>query len=290
MTSSNQDDVEPESLTDVLAGAVPGAATRPAVDLRPLISSTLMDQGARPVCVPFALSHAHEANRNGARGAASNESADADHTDAADSTPDGSDDRTRDHADDHAEDLADDRAQDTALAPEAIWWRAWQLGQVSADGMLLEDAGDALAATGQPRQSVWPWDPTLGAGTQHPPTPAGTPPWHTARLSPLALAHDGVEDEVEDALAAGLPVVVVVEVTDEFDNASSQGYIDVPDIRSPAGDYHAVLVVGAADHPDRGRLLLIRNSWSEYWGAGGYGWLPIDYLIAHAVQAATVET
>ena len=49
-----------------------------------------------------------------------------------------------------------------------------------------------------------------------------------------------------------------------------------------------LLVVGATTDPDHGRLLLIRNSWSKYWGAGGYGWLPTDYLIAHAVQAAIV--
>lgn len=204
-----------------------------------------MDQGARPVCVPFALSLAHEA--------------------AAAST------------------------SDPAMAPEAIWWRASTLAQVSAGGMLLEDAGDALTATGQPSLNDWPWNPVLGATTEPPPPAAGAPPWRTATMVPLTLAHDGVEDDLEDALAAGSPVVLVVEVTLEFETATPEGLIDVPDIRSPAGDYHAVLVLGATTDPDRGRYFLIRNSWTEYWGAGGYGWLPIDYLIAHAVQAAIVE-
>lgn len=225
-------------------GAAAGQAARPAVDLRPLVSSTLMDQGARPLCVPFALSFAHEA--------------------------------------------AAATMSDPAMAPEAIWWRASTLGQVSTGGMLLEDAGDALATTGQPSLRDWPWNPSLGAATEPPPTSAGAAPWRTATMAALPLAHDGIEDELEDTLAAGRPVVLVVEVTTELENATSEGVIDIPDIRSPAGDYHAVLVVGATTDPDRGRLLLIRNSWSEYWGAGGYGWLPVDYLIANAVQAAVV--
>lgn len=219
---------------------------RPAVDLRHLVTSPLMDQGARPVCVPFALSHAHEA--------------------------------------------AAGQVNDSAMAPEAIWWRASAQQQVSARGMLLEHAGDALVTSGQPALTAWPWNPALGVGTEQPPTAVGRPPWQTATLAAIQLAHDGVEDELEDSLAAGRPVVLVVEVTDEFENASTDGLIEVPDIRSPAGDYHAVLVIGAFNHPVRGRLLLIRNSWTEYWGAGGYGWLPIDYLIAHAVQAATVTS
>lgn len=231
-------------VTSQVAAGTETAQARPSIDLRPLVSSTLMDQGPRPVCVPFALSFAHEAASAGAS------------------------------------------AQ--AMAPEAIWWRASSLGQVSSNGMLLKHAGDALAASGQPSLNDWCWNPTLGASTEPPPAEAGSPPWRTATMAALPLAHDGVEDGIEDSLAVGIPVILVVEITSEFENPAADGLIEVPDIRSPAGDYHAVLVVGASTHRDRGRLFLIRNSWSTYWGAGGYGWLPVDYLIAHAVQAATV--
>ncbi|UXA15847.1 hypothetical protein KXD97_32415 (plasmid) [Mycobacterium sp. SMC-8] len=116
----------------------------------------------------------------------------------------------------------------------------------------------------------------------------GVPPWQRAKVDDVVLAHDGVEDGIEDALSAGHPVILVVEVTAEFENPAPDGSIDVPDIRSPEGDLHAVLVVGAATHPQAGRRLLIRNCWGTYWGAGGYGWLPLDYLVVNVQEAAAV--
>jgi hypothetical protein len=174
------------------------------------------------------------------------------------------------------------------MAPEAVWWQCTKLKQVTAKGILLEHGGQAIAQAGQPSLTDWPWNPYLGVGTEDPPLAAGQPPWHTATMTPLRLAHDGTETGIEDALAAGRPVVLVIEVTAEFENADADGTIELPDIRSPTGDYHAVLTVGAATDPARGRRLLVRNSWSEFWGAAGYGWLPMDYLIAYAIQAAIV--
>ncbi|MEW5705145.1 MAG: hypothetical protein AB1781_11265 [Pseudomonadota bacterium] len=36
------------------------------------------------------------------------------------------------------------------------------------------------------------------------------------------------------------------------------------------------------------RHLLIRNSWGDGWGLGGYAWLPVAYLESFAVQAGLV--
>lgn len=237
----------PDPAAKTIASATTASSYRPSVDLRGLISSPLMNQGPRPLCVPFTLSHAHEA--------------------AVDAT-----------------------SYNAPRAPEAVWWHCTILQQVSAGGMLLEHGGQALARTGQPSLTDWPWNPNLGVSTEQPPVAVGRPPWKTATVMPLHLAHDSTEDETEAALANGRPVVLVVEVTAEFENAATDGVIETPDIRSPAGDYHAVLVVGAATDPVRGRRFLVRNSWGEFWGASGYGWLSINYLVAFAAQAAVVMT
>ncbi len=154
--------------------------------------------------------------------------------------------------------------------------------------MLIHDAGVALADDGQPTLRAWPYNGALGVGTEDPPPGLGKPPWHAAAVHELHLAHDGVEDELEDYLAAAVPVVLIVEVTAEFSHPDEDGYVHLPGLRAAAGDYHAVICIGAATNPKNGRHLLIRNSWGPYWASGGYCWLPIEYLIAFVPFAAVV--
>jgi C1A family cysteine protease len=105
----------------------------------------------------------------------------------------------------------------------------------------------------------------------------------------VVIAHDGVEDAIEDELAAAHPVVLVVEVSTDFQYPEADGFIPVPPITAAAAGYHAVLIVGAWTDPIHGRVFLIRNSWGQYWGAGGYGLLPPDYLVNFGAQAAKVQ-
>lgn len=174
------------------------------------------------------------------------------------------------------------------FAPEAVWWQATTAGLTSADGMVLDDAGDALSGHGQPDLAAWPYDPNLGEATEDP--PAGVvPPWRRSRLRAVPLQHDGVEASIEEELARSHPVVLVVELTDEFCFPGAGGIVRIPDVRANAGGYHAVTCVGAATHPTLGRLLLIKNSWGIDWGIGGYCWLPVQYAVGFVVQAATVD-
>jgi C1A family cysteine protease len=105
----------------------------------------------------------------------------------------------------------------------------------------------------------------------------------------VVIAHDGVEDAIEDDLAVGHPVMLVLEVSTGFEHPEPDGFIPVPPITAPTAGYHAVLIVGAWTDPTHGRVFLIRNSWGEYWGAGGYGLLPVGYLIDFGAQAARVS-
>lgn len=176
-----------------------------------------------------------------------------------------------------------------ALAPEALWWHCTKKGQTGRRGVLLTHVGEALTDTGQPTLLDWPYSPWLGSRTEDPPARAGPAPWRTRNFREVPLAHDGIEAGLEDLLAAGSPIVLVIEVTDEFDHPDSDGHIQLPNLRAMTGDYHAVLAVGVATRGSHGRCLLVRNSWGEWWAAGGYGWLPVGYLEAFAVQGGFAE-
>ena len=177
-----------------------------------------------------------------------------------------------------------------ALTPEPLWGHCVRSGLATDSGTTLDAVGNALSAEGQPLLATWPYNPKIGFATEPPPATALTEVWYTAQLIDLPLAHDGMETLLDDALSVGLLVVLVVEITPEFEHPTETGEIAVPSITTPAGDYHSVVAVGAATDPGRRvRRLLIRNSWGRRWGAGGYGWLPLEYLRAFAVQAAVID-
>ena len=222
---------------------------RPPVDLRHLFASPVRHQGPRPLCVPFSIAAAHEATR------------------------------VR---------MGEPGAE--MLAVEPLWQHCLHNGHAGHSGTTLTAGGEAVHAKGQTAEPWWPYNATLGAGTEPEPAAATQAAWYTAATIDTPLAHDGIEDLIEDALAVGLPLVLVIELTKQFEEAAADGEIALPALTAPVGDYHAVLALGAATSTDgTSRRLLIRNTWGSGWGAGGYGWLPLDYLVAFAVQAATID-
>ena len=219
------------------------------IDLRHLLTPEVRAQGPRPLCLPFSTSLAHEAAR----------------ATAATKTTE-------------------------ALSVEPLWQYCVHLGTASHDGTTLRSIADAVEQAGQTFETVWPYNETLGSGTEPAPATAAAATFCTAELFDVPLAHDGIDEDLETTLTAGLPVVVVLEITSEFEHPGPDGEIDLPSLSAPVNDYHAITAVGAATNAagDQ-RRLLIRNSWGPGWGAGGYGWLPYDYLVSFAVQAAAID-
>ena len=231
------------------ASKVAASLARPPVDLRYLLP-LIRSQGNRPLCVPFAVTTVNEAART----------------------------------------LFGVGPPAEILAVEPVWQCCVNSGTGGNDGTTIGAAGHGLVGRGQPREAHWPYNQTLGEGTEADPPATATVEWHGADVTIVPVAHDGTEDLIETALAIGLPVILLVELTNEFEFPGPGGEIRVPPINGPVGDYHAVVAVGAATAPDgTTRRLLVRNSWGPGWGAGGYGWMPLDYLTAFVVQAATLN-
>lgn len=223
----------------------PVASAPVDVDLRASLPHDAPDQGPRPMCLPFAVTGAHNAQCL--------------------------------------------EGGETARAVEALWYHALNHGRAHATGTTLAAILDAAATAGQPAAEDWPFDPTLGVGTQDPPMSCGPPPWRAAPFREVPLAHDGREVDIEHELSEGRAVVLVLEIGDEFTFPDLEGFVAVPDLRAEMGDYHAVLAVGAVN-THLGRHLIVRNSWGTGWAVDGHCLLPLAYLEAFAVQAASLAS
>jgi C1A family cysteine protease len=95
-------------------------------------------------------------------------------------------------------------------------------------------------------------------------------------------------DSVKSSLAANVPAMFGFTVYSSIDQAGRSGKIPFPCSNERVVGGHAIVAVGyddklqiknaGCDVSTKGALL-IRNSWGESWGDGGYGWLPYDYLL-----------
>lgn len=214
------------------------------IDLRAHVADVVHFQGHRPLCVAFAMSLLHEAERTRA-----------------------------------GEEVA-------SLAPEALWANALGRGQTSKDGTSTAAIAEALEGVGQPTLADWPFNVGLAELTEAAPASVGAPPWLRGETRHFRLARDMVEAELEAALAAGQPALIVVEVTREFYFPPTSGVV-VADPGSTSLGRHAIVCVGAATVAGE-RLFLVQNSWGDHWAAGGYGWLSHEYLSIFGGEAAVL--
>jgi C1A family cysteine protease len=81
-------------------------------------------------------------------------------------------------------------------------------------------------------------------------------------------------------LADGFPIAFALNTFNSFDKATTnKGRVLMPkntDSERKSHGWHAMLCVGYSD-PDR--MFIVRNSWGEEWGDGGYCYIPYDYII-----------
>lgn len=154
-------------------------------------------------------------------------------------------------------------------------------------GAYLRATMRALVLFGVPPERYWPY--RIGEFDKEP------PPFCYAfaqnykaikyyRLDPPGTKPTQILNSVRRYLLAGLPSMFGFSVyTNMPPNGESKGEIHFPSEGDSLIGGHAVLAVGFDDQKKIGKdkgALLIRNSWGETWGEGGYGWLPYSYIEA----------
>jgi C1A family cysteine protease len=109
------------------------------------------------------------------------------------------------------------------------------------------------------------------------------------RLDPPGVKPDALLFAIKKNLTAGLPVMFGFVVYSSYKLAAKTGKIPFPESGDKMVGGHAVIAVGYDDKIkiknnkvgsiETTGALLIRNSWGQAWGAGGYGWLPYEYVL-----------
>ncbi len=92
-----------------------------------------------------------------------------------------------------------------------------------------------------------------------------------ARIPQTALA-------LKARLALGFPIAFGFTVFDSFESeeVARTGVVPMPQKDEGVCGGHAVLMCG---YDSKKQLFLVRNSWSENWGVGGYFWLPEKFVL-----------
>lgn len=160
------------------------------------------------------------------------------------------------------------------LSAEYAFYHAVRL-KVNADrtqGVGIRLMSRAISTDGQPVESGWPYLTDLSVTDDwEPPKEPGTL-FHrnTTLIVPPTMA------KIYASLDAGCPVIVVTNISQSFFYVTADTIIQAS-TNEPTLNTHAVIAVGYGEY-DSSRCVLIRNSWGEKWGDGGYAWVEENYL------------
>lgn len=152
---------------------------------------------------------------------------------------------------------------------------------------------EALALFGVPPEQYWPYD--VNAFEEEPTAfcyafAASFKALKYYRLDTPGIAATELLQQVKTHLTKGLVMTFGFTTYNSVDSAL-EGRVPFPLASERVKGGHAINAVGYDDNikvtnplgtksakPTKGAIL-IRNSWGENWGEGGYGWLPYEFVL-----------
>jgi C1A family cysteine protease len=168
-----------------------------------------------------------------------------------------------------------------------------KLMKISGDtGAYLRSTIGAMVLFGVPPEDYWPYTDDQEKFDDEPPAfcysfAQNYKALKYYRHDPPSASPESILKRVKTYLTAGHPAMFGFTVYSSIEQASNTGRIPYPSPKDKIEGGHAVVAVGYDDKmkiknrygaEEAEGALLIRNSWGQDWGEGGYGWLPYDYL------------
>jgi C1A family cysteine protease len=160
-------------------------------------------------------------------------------------------------------------------------------------GAYLRTTIGAMILFGVPPEEYWPYSDASPRFDREPPAfcYAFAQNYKTLqyyRHDPPGVLSGAVLERIRTYLAAGHPSMFGFTVYSSIEMADERGAIPYPERTERILGGHALVAIGYDDKIEienkssravtKGALL-IRNSWGEGWGDGGYGWLPYEYVL-----------
>ena len=138
-------------------------------------------------------------------------------------------------------------------------------------GALIEWLMEQMSTKGACSETTWPYN--TKKFTKKPPKEA----YEEAKNYKITK-YEHVETDLntwKSVLAEGYPIIFGIQIYESFENPR-KGKITMPRSNEECLGGHAMCCVGYSD-PDK--VFIVRNSWGEQWGNGGYCYIPYDYMM-----------
>jgi hypothetical protein len=177
------------------------------------------------------------------------------------------------------------RAPCAALSCEYLFYYAQQrANRKPNEGALLSSMLDAVRHDGQPHETDWPYLTTLPADLAQ-----WVPPRDLTLFRRAGETGKHTVDAIVQELEQGRPLIVLLRLSRSFDGVQPDGIVDeVAGEQPDLNRRHAAIAVGHGEVKGQ-RTVIIRNSWGDGWGAGGYGYLTEKYLVPRVFQLAILK-